>query len=66
MKPISDFDPLKLLEDLQCSQIILLENQQKLQENFKNLYLVMQNQQTMIEILHQRLELVIERQKIQD
>ena len=73
MNPITDFDPLKMLQDLQQgfqlladNQRILNENQQRLTQANDALVTAMQNLQTRQDILKECLDLVIQAQKIQE
>lgn len=60
---MTDFDPLKLLEELQMSQLVLLENQQLLENQVKESYKLMERLNNMVLLLNKRLDLVIEAQK---
>jgi hypothetical protein len=70
MSPISDFDPLKMLEDLQTgflaleqNQHTLLDNQLKIQEQLKLIIGVQQSLQSRQDVIKQVLDLVIQAQK---
>jgi len=67
---ISDFDPLKCLEDLQQgflaleqNQRTLLDNQLKIQEQLKLIIGVQQSLQSRQDVIKQVLDLVIQAQK---
>ncbi|CAB4153524.1 hypothetical protein UFOVP640_4 [uncultured Caudovirales phage] len=67
---ISDFDPLKMLEDLQTgflaleqNQRTLLDNQLKIQEQLKLIIGVQQSLQGRQDVIKQVLDLVIQAQK---
>jgi hypothetical protein len=67
---ISDFDPLKCLEDLQTgflaleqNQRTLLDNQLKIQEQLKLIIGVQQSLQSRQDVIKQVLDLVIQAQK---
>lgn len=67
---ISDFDPLKCLEDLQTgflaleqNQRTLLDNQLKIQEQLKLIIGVQQSLQGRQDVIKQVLDLVIQAQK---
>jgi hypothetical protein len=70
MSPITDFDPLKCLEDLQTgflaleqNQRTLLDNQLKIQEQLKLIIGVQQSLQSRQDVIKQVLDLVIQAQK---
>lgn len=65
MKMITDFDPLKLLEELQASQLVLLQNQQLLEEQIKQAFLMMERMNNMILLMNKRVDLVIAQQKLE-
>jgi hypothetical protein len=67
---ISDFDPLKCLQDLQTgflaleqNQRTLLDNQLKIQEQLKLIIGVQQSLQSRQDVIKQVLDLVIQAQK---
>jgi len=62
---ITDFDPLKLLEELQASQLVLLQNQQLLEEQIKQAFLMMERMNNMILLMNKRVDLVIAQQKLE-
>ena len=71
MKPISDFDPLRMLEDLQtgflaleANQRILLDNQVKLQQQMAELISIQQRLQHRQDIVKECVDLVIQAQKL--
>ena len=71
MKPISDFDPLRMLEDLQTgflaleeNQRILLDNQVKLQQQMAELISIQQRLQHRQDIVKECVDLVIQAQKL--
>jgi hypothetical protein len=70
MTPITDFDPLKLLEELQAGFLVLAENQRILNDNQTRLtqandalVQAMQNLQRRQDIIKEVLDLVILAQK---
>jgi hypothetical protein len=70
MAPITDFDPLRMLEELQTgfqlladNQRILNDNQQRLTQANEALVVAMQNLQTRQDIIKEVLDLVILAQK---
>jgi len=70
MSPITDFDPLRMLEDLQTgflaleqNQRTLLDNQLKIQEQLKLIIGVQQSLQSRQDVIKQVLDLVIQAQK---
>lgn len=72
MKHLTEFDPLKMLEELQQGFITLAQNQQILMENQTKitqandaLVEAMQNLQIRQDVIKQALDLVIQAQKIQ-
>jgi hypothetical protein len=71
MKPISDFDPLRMLEDLQtgflaleANQRMLLDNQVKLQQQMAELISIQQRLQHRQDIVKECVDLVIQAQKL--
>ena len=73
MKDITDFDPLKMLEDLQTgfiamsrNQQILMDNQTKLTQANDALVQAMENLQQRQDILKNALDLVILAQKLSE
>lgn len=71
MTPLTDFDPLKCLEDLQTgflaleqNQRLLLDNQLKLQQQMAELISVQQRLQHRQDIVKECLDLVIQAQKL--
>lgn len=73
MTPITDFDPLKMLQDLQQGFQLLADNQRILNDNQQRLTLAndalveaMQNLQRRQDIIKECLDLVIQAQKMQE
>ena len=73
VKPITDFDPLRMLEELQVgfqlladNQRILNDNQQRLTQANDALVQAMQNLQRRQDIIKEVLDLVIQAQKMQE
>lgn len=73
MTPITDFDPLKCLEDLQQgflaleqNQRVLLDNQLKLQQQMAELIAIQQRLQHRQDIVKECVDLVIHSQKLRD
>ena len=73
MTPITDFDPLKMLQDLQQGFQLLADNQCILNDNQQRLTLAndalveaMQNLQRRQDIIKECLDLVIQAQKMQE
>ena len=72
MKPITDFDPLKCLEDLQtgflaleANQRMLLDNQLKLQQQMAELIGIQQRLQHRQDIIKEVVDLSLQAQKMQ-
>jgi hypothetical protein len=63
---VTDFDPLKLLEELQTSQLLLLQNQQLLEKQIKEQFQILENLNRMIVMVNNRVDLVISSQKNSD
>jgi hypothetical protein len=73
MKPISDFDPLRMLEDLQtgflaleANQRMLLDNQVTLQKQMAEILGIQQRLQHRQDIVKECVDLVIQAQKLAD
>ena len=63
---VTDFDPLKLLEELQTSQLLLLQNQQSLEKQIREQFQILENLNRMIVMVNNRVDLVISSQKNSD
>jgi hypothetical protein len=73
MKPITDFDPLRMLEDLQtgflaleANQRMLLDNQVTLQKQMAEILGIQQRLQHRQDIVKECVDLVIQAQKLAD
>jgi hypothetical protein len=72
MKPITDFDPLRMLEDLQtgflaleANQRMLLDNQMTLQKQMAELISIQQRLQHRQDIIKEVMDMTLQVQKMQ-
>jgi hypothetical protein len=72
MKPITDFDPLRMLEDLQTgflaleeNQRMLLDNQVRLQQQVQELIGIQQRLQHRQDIIKEVMDMTLQVQKMQ-
>jgi hypothetical protein len=72
MKPISDFDPLRMLEDLQtgflaleANQRMLLDNQMTLQKQMAEILGIQQRLQHRQDIIKEVMDMTLQVQKMQ-
>jgi hypothetical protein len=72
MKPITDFDPLRMLEELQqgflaleANQRMLLENQQGLQQQMAELAKIQRRLQARQDIIKECVDMTLQVQKMQ-